>query len=150
MTFGDFVFAAQSSSEIGRILRFLMLTLQSPLFWVPLLCLLVLLVIAFRRSQPLTRHKYVLLSALPAIWIFVAAWGAHFRLDGSAKPFVPNPLWVRDTILASDLVFVLVGIILTAYLRGARAFTAVFVVINAFFLAAMSAFALNAVTSVWN
>ena len=145
----DYVFADRGSATSAGFLWFLWSSVQNAVVWVPLIALLLALFIAYRRSEPLDRRRYLLLLIPPALWIFVGLWGSYFWIDLQKKPFVPNPGWVHPVIAVNLAAFLLSGIGLIIYLRGARVFATIYLIINLFFVLAMSLLASMAITGTW-
>ena len=145
----DYVFAARGLATSAGFLWFLKSSVQNAVVWVPLSALLVALFIAYRRSEPFDRRRYFLLLIPPALWIFIGLWGSFFWIDVQKKPFVPNPEWVHQVIVVNLLAFLLSGIGLIIYLRGARVFATIYLIINLFFVLAMSFLASMAITGTW-
>jgi hypothetical protein len=80
----------------------------------------------------------------------LSACGAvFFWVDWTAKPFVPNPQWVGSVVLLAVGLYVASSIALTVYLRGIRLFVTLFAVLNLFFMLAMSALAMMAISGDW-
>jgi hypothetical protein len=134
---------------LGGFLWFMWQSTHSPVIWIPLIVLLLCLWHTHRRAEPIECRKYRLLLLLPAVWIFVGLWGSYFWLDWQKFPVVPNPPWVAATVMASMAVFLLLGIGLIVYLRGARWFAAIYFVINLYFTLAISFLSDMAITGNW-
>jgi hypothetical protein len=128
---------------------FLWRTLQALIVWIPLTLLAMATGVVLWRSEPIEFWKYSLLLPLPLLWIFVGVWGGFFWVDWTAKPFVPNPQWVGSVVLLAVGLYVASSIALTVYLRGIRLFVTLFAVLNLFFMLAMSALAMMAISGDW-
>ncbi len=118
-------------------------------FWVPAISLIVLLVIAIRRSPAETRKRFWWLAALPAMWIFIGLWGSYFWLDLGKHPVTRNPAWVDWPIEFGLWVFLALAATLVFYLKNGRTFTVLFTALNLYFVLGMTLLATMAVSGKW-
>jgi hypothetical protein len=113
-------------------------------FWIPCAAILAGLVWTFVRAEPIPHWKLSLLALLPAIWIFVGLWGGYFWRHSE-----PNPEWVLYPLRVGIWVFSALAIGLIVCLREARWFVLLFILLNFYFMLAMTMLASMAVTGDW-
>jgi hypothetical protein len=95
--------------------------------------------IALRPRQAFRRLWWLVV--LPAPWIFIGLWAGWFWREPSSPP---NLAWVNQAVGWALLGEIVSVVVLTATMRGARAFTAAFGFVNAYltlfhwFMAAMA------------
>ena len=107
---------------------------------------LILMIVSFPKKA-LERKRLVWLSVLPIVWIVVGLWGVVFWK--SPDFLAPHPPWKEWPInIAIPVTIILSGTLLVC-LRGARVFTAIFVLVNLYFCFMMTLMAGMAVTGVW-
>jgi hypothetical protein len=112
---------------------------------VPLILLFLGLIYSHHRAVPIGGQKYWILSVLPLMWVFVGFWGSHFWRAPQADLAGSNPPWVPYVIGASVLIFVLYGLVMIAYFRGARWFATLYFSFNLYFMLSLSFFSSMAV-----
>jgi hypothetical protein len=117
-------------------------------FWLIFVVLVGVLVHALRNIHSEMRPRLWLLAVLPALWIFIGLWGSFFWVDwrGSAPR---NPAWVIQVVNWMPVAFILTGVAIILYLRGARLAATIWFIINLYFLVAMAFLSGMAVTGVW-
>jgi len=120
-------------------------------FWfgIPFAFVVAVLIRLFILAEPLEYWKYALLALLPLMWIGIGLWGGYFWVDRQATPFVPNPERVSFPVAYDLWVYLAIAIGLIAYLRHFRWFTAIFALLNLYFMLAMSFLGGMAITGNW-
>jgi hypothetical protein len=118
-------------------------------FWVPAISLIVLLVIAIKRSPAEARKRFWWLAALPGMWIFIGLWGSYFWLDLGKHPVTRNPAWVSWPIDFGLWAFIAIAAALVFYLKNGRTFAVLFTALNLYFVLGMSFLAAMAVSGDW-
>jgi hypothetical protein len=128
---------------------FVRLSLYGTVVLVPLALLAVVAIVILIRSVPIERWKYWLLTPLPLLWIFVGLWGGYFWLHWENTPVVRNPEWVLYPVRYGIWVFCAIAFGLAATLREVRWFVLLFILLNFYFMLAMTMLAGMAVTGDW-
>ena len=102
----------------------------------------------FARVSEDARSKLtVLLLFFPAIWLFVALWGALFAVNPRGPTI--NPTWVSAPVFAAPWLLLLSAVIFSITQRGARLFALLYSIVNLYVLVAVSLFAGMAISGTW-
>ncbi len=110
-------------------------------FWVPFSAVIVALVWAYWRGKPIAYWKLALLGILPLMWIVGFSGGLFWLLDWP-KHFTRSPDWIFYPVGFGLLVYLGCAVGLIVYLRGARLFTALFALLNFYFMSYWSLLAI--------
>jgi len=105
-------------------------------YWVILSIVVGMLILAYRRRQPIENRKLSLLALLPSMWIFMGLWAGY--LDTYHKGDVDYDPVLHYPDHYGLFLYLVCAIGLIAYLRGARLFASLFAILNLLFMLAMS------------
>jgi hypothetical protein len=109
----------------------------------------VALVWAVLHAKPEARSRFWVLPVLPLVWVSIGLWGSYFWLDWEKKPVVQNPEWVAYPVSVLFCTFLVLGVALITYLRGARVFAVIYFLMNLYFVLAMSLLSGMAISGTW-
>ncbi len=102
--------------------------------------------IVFPRREILRLRTLVgLFICLPAIWIFIAFWGAAFFRDVHLS-LPPNSEWVQDVPVFALLFEAILGALFVWHLKSARAFAVAYSVMNIYLAAVLAVYSTLAMT----